>query len=253
MKQNIPGNGGTLLHELSVRAKTENFHQIDKAIPLSVQKYFYRMRNVYKACDIEFTPRRLRNIEILIYDKRMGRSWFRHTLVQLSIAPEIRAYRILEDFLQVAPPSLYHWASLAEFNARIDLEASLSDEKPVTVITSGLGGRDNMMRFSAMGATVDNLPLESYQRNLIENELRFALEEVDGVLEKISFEETAFIFSFLAPFDTNFVDLLRDAFTACNEVKNFVDIRTLSVTNEKHYAKRDVVKMLRETQKEEGE
>lgn len=232
MKKNNSNNRELLLEEGDPFADLpQDFQQIDRIIPIEEQKRYYISSHLNRKRQLSLSPKKLASIEGLLYDKRMGENWHRNTLVQLAAVRQLDAYRILEDFLIVAPERLKNWATLAEFDARIAIEADLTDRENVTVVTSGLGGRKNKMRFSSVCITTDWGALQAYQKDLLEKELLYAIKRANGELEDLHIGDSFVIANYLIPIGINPEPILRGAFAICNEMGDFMDISTLRTTN----------------------
>ncbi|KXB38005.1 hypothetical protein HMPREF1869_00210 [Bacteroidales bacterium KA00251] len=245
-------NENSTLDFLPFEGKNTRLFQIDKSVPLGVQMQFYKKLATARLRKPSFTQRRLTYIESLLYDKRMGTKWLKNTLVQLAATRQIKAYRLLEDFLMVAPRPLYHWAVLAEFDARIALEASLSDLEYVAVITTGLGGRDNLLRYSTLFVTKNRLPLQEYQRDLLKEEVLYALEGIKGEFEESTYGDSYAIFSYLIPYGIDPSSLVEGVVAVCNEVGDFIDPQLLHTTNVKPLKSKEVAKYLQSISEDKG-
>lgn len=232
MKRNNPQyNELTEVDKLPLRGGDSPIYQIDKAIPLEEQRRYYIASQATRQRQPHLTRQQLNDIEALLYNKRMGDNWHRNILIQLACTRQIEAYRMIEDFMKVAPPRLCNWTILAEFDARIAIESSLQDLETITIVTSGLGGRGNLVRFSSICATREWQPFELYQRELLWKEFVFALKAEKGEIEDVVHGESYIIFTYLIPFGLEPDKILRKAVSICNELGDFLDENTLRTTN----------------------
>lgn len=206
-------------------------YQIDKAIPLEEQQSYYILSQIASRRNYLLSLKQLNRIEALIYNKQMNVNWHRNMLVQLACTRQVEAYRIIEDFLLVAPKNLKNWAILAEFNARIALETILTDTKSVTVVSSGLGGRDNMMRFSSGCTLLDSKHFEEYQKELAIKEFSYAISENGGKLENCSFGDSCLLLTYLMPIGLHPDGILHETISICNEFGAFLNENNLKTTN----------------------
>ncbi len=245
-------NLGTNSNE-TLNALEEPLFQIDEAIPLEEQRRYFIARQALNKRKIPLSPQKLKDIEALIYNKKMGENWHRNTLVQLSTSGSVEAYRILEDFRCVAPRNLHNWSVIAEFDARVALHSQLGDLEEVTVISTGLGGRGNLLRFCAICATYNWVPFEEYQEKLCHDEFSYAITVAKGIVEQSLVGNGYIIVTFLIPLGTDPHDVLSQAINACNEIGDFMDAHTLRTTNISPIREQDIEHMRKLIEKENNE
>lgn len=217
--------------------------QIDEAIPLEEQKRYFISSQATRSRHPRLSTEELNDIESLIYKREMGEGWHRNTLILLAATGQIEAYRILEDFLVVTPKKLKNWATIAEFDGRIGLEASLSDKQGVTVITSGLGGHNGLMRFMLISAARQWEPLKEYQRDLMLKEFSYAVKNARGEIEEISTGDAYLLMTFLLPLGLVPDPIFHQTVAICNEFGDFLAPENLFITNVNRIEENDIIRI----------
>ncbi len=218
-------------------------YQLDKAIPIEEQKRYFTSSHAARRLRPSLSIEQLNDIESLLYKKEMSEGWLRNNLTLLAATGQIDAYRMIEDFLIVAPKRLKDWATIAEFDAKIALQAALSGTRIVNVITSGLGGRNGLMRFMFVAGSKGWTPFVSFQKDLAINEFKFAITQHAGEIERISSGDDFIIASFLLPLNVNPTPILLKAISICNDMGDFLDPENLFTTNVAPIRKQDIPRL----------
>jgi len=147
-----------------------------------------------------------------------------------TILGEVESYRILENYLKIAPNDLKTWAFLACQQARIFLESNLLEESKI-YIASGLGGKDYRLRYF-FAFSAKNVNYSDSQKNIVKGEIEYYLKKYDGIIENIKFKEKYCISVVLMPLYVNLVDLIQDVVTEINQYGDFIQ-ENVFLTNEK--------------------
>ncbi len=157
----------------------------------------------------------------LIFDDSVPNEQKKLILVQLASISNVEAYRTIEKYLKKPNKKLSKWAHLAFLESRLLLESTFLDENKV-LITTGLGGKGNKLRYFIVFFTDDGSPITNLQQDIIKNELNYALCENDAEIENLIFEEGfAYILTVVPiniPVQQFFNKILRD----CNEFGDFL-------------------------------
>jgi hypothetical protein len=152
-------------------------------------------------------------------------------LVQLASVSKIEAFRTIERYLKRPDNSLYKWAYLAYQANRMLIESSLLEENKV-LITTGLGGKGDKLRYFIVFFTDDGSPINVLQKRIIRNELNFALKKHGAEIEEIIFVDGFATILTIVPMRIP-VQILFDAIIKeCNEFGDFL-FRDYIITNVK--------------------
>lgn len=234
------------LEELLEGIQDAAIFQIDAYVPLAIQQeYFNLSRTMIAAPNSKLSEEEVSDIEQTLYLKSIPEEVHKIQLVKLAISNKITAYRIIQDFLQIAPPSMYYWTLLSEFQARIYLHSSLAEQERAFIFTTGLGGRKGLLRIMALAHTPQWTPLEKYQIDMVQEEFPIAVKKLQGEVEEILVGENYFRFQFLLPIGIEPRRFYTDFASFCNEFGNFLDMKELLLTNERPISENDIHELCR--------
>lgn len=168
----------------------------------------------------------------------------KRSLSLLASIPDVTAYRAIETYhSSPLEPELKNWSAMALVSSRIVLNSNLSGKQQV-YISSGLGGHDKKLRFFALFTTQNRENFTDLQKNIIESEFRFQLEQADVDIEKFEIEDNYFTILMLVPFDVNIKSILQAAIDECNQYGNFLDTKFL-FTNVKILGEEEITNLLK--------
>ena len=123
----------------------------------------------------------------LIFDENVPTDEKKILLVQLASTNHVEAYRTIEKYLRKPNIKLYEWAYIALLESRLLLESQILDEDRI-LVTSGLGGKGNKLRYFIVFFTDDGSAITSLQQKIIENQqnqIEELSKKVEELLEKI--------------------------------------------------------------------
>ena len=166
-------------------------------------------------------------------------SEIKFALVCLASSGNVKAYRAIETYNGIHSDD---WSSMALLQAKIILQTQFSDEKQI-FISSGLGGKEDLIRFYAFFKSKDRKYFSDYQRNLIEKEIPYYIESYKGIAEEIDIKENYFTVLFLLQFQANVKKMLEDAVSECNQYGNFID-KGFIITNMKIFSDEEILREL---------
>jgi len=142
-------------------------------------------------------------------------------LVILALRSNIEAFRVIEKYKEVAPPKLQDFARFAYYISRTLIEGELSDNPP-SLISTGLGGKDNKLRmFIAI--------FPSFEGTFSENQARIIRMEWEETCKnyQIETEKLRFLFEYtslriLVPLNIDLSAVVKEFIAECNKYGNFV-------------------------------
>jgi hypothetical protein len=150
---------------------------------------------------------------------------------------------MIESFAETAGEELRDWVSLSLKESKMHLEGELLGENQI-LISTGLGGRNNKLRYFVVLIARNRDILNGIQKKIIESEFSYVIEESGGEIEEIEFSEYLSAVTLLLPIylpvkhvfdkairECNFYgDFLRDNFIVTNvktipfdEIKTFIE------------------------------
>ena len=221
-----------------------HFHILEQRVPVELQmEYFKYSEQVRKERakpdlnDMDYTAFResLSNPESTTDYKK-------YILSMLATAREVKAYRMLEDYVQHPDEDVSNWAYMALMESRISLESELSDEKQI-YISTGLGGKGEKLRFYVLMLSRDRKPFLEYQRKVIEREFAYFLPKADCEIERLTIGEQYVELVFLIPVRADIKLTLDKVINECNQYGDFLsDIFT--ITNVKELTEQEVTDII---------
>ena len=221
-----------------------HFHILEQRVPVELQmEYFKYSEQVRKERakpdlnDMDYTAFResLSNPESTTDYKK-------YILSMLATSREVKANRMLEDYVQHPDEDVSNWAYMALMESRISLESELSDEKQI-YISTGLGGKGEKLRFYVLMLSRDRKPFLEYQRKVIEREFACFLPKADCEIERLTIGEQYVELVFLIPVRADIKLTLDKVINECNQYGDFLsDIFT--ITNVKELTEQEVTDII---------
>lgn len=214
--------------------------EIDVKLQLAYFKFSNKVKKEAKKNKEEFNLEGLP----LLDDEALSIDDKKELLVKLASIDDAKAYRILEEYSKEKDQELYHWSLLALQESKMLIESSLLDENQV-FISTGLGGRGDMLRYFIV-LIGDNIEFyEDFQQKMIRSEFDFALKNNESELEQINFEEKYALMTALIPFQVKFQQVFKTALNECNQYGGFLQ-KNFLVTNVKKLTLSEVKEIVEE-------
>ena len=218
------------------------FHILEHRIPVDQQldyfKYSDKVRKVFVEIDDAEYERYSTDIEDLersMEEKKM-------ILSVLALSKQVRAYRLLERYVQSPDEGLVNWAYMALMESRITLESELSGEKQI-YISTGLGGKGECIRFYTLILSSEGRYFEEYQREVIEKEFGYFLPKNNCEIERLTIGDKYVELVFLIPIKADIKAVLDDVIQECNIYGNFLS-GLFTITNVKELTKEEVEEII---------
>lgn len=213
-----------------------HLHILEQRIPVELQmEYFKHSEEKRKENQ---PPRPLTDQEcqdvfaLLIDNKESGREEKRDQLTLLATSKNVKAYKLLQEYVQNPDKEVTDWAFMALMECRISLESELSEEKQVYISTR-LGGKGEKLRFYVLMLSADRKPFVDYQRKVIEREFAYYLPKADCEIERLTIGEQYVELVFLIPVRADIKGTLDKVIIECNQYGNFLsDIFTITNVKE---------------------
>jgi hypothetical protein len=222
----------------------DSFHILEELVPMEEQTSFFQYFDALSAKRVRFVPET--EIEILFSpDASIERK--KESITLLASIPDVKAYRALETYKNnPLEPELKNWVSIALLGSRIALDSEFSG-KPQVYISSGLGGHDKKLRFFALFVSPTSEHFTDLQKEIIEREFKFQLENAEVDIEAFEIEDNYFTILLLFPFETDVRTILQASIDECNQYGNFLDNRFL-FTNVKIFSEAEIQEQIKKFQ-----
>jgi len=210
----------------------ENLNIIDEEIDIKIQMDYFDASKKNKELKIDESEILKNQFEI--FENNYNIEQKKDLLIQLASLDNVEAYRVIEKYEKIADQQLKAWASLALQESRMLLESSLLNEKQI-IISTGLGGKNNKLRYFAALNSSKNQPFTELQKKLIKKEFEFVLKNQSGKIEDIQFEKGFATIVVLVPLKTSVKIVVESVISECNQIGNFVNTKFI-LTNTKKYS-----------------
>ncbi len=143
-------------------------------------------------------------------------------LARMASIESVECFRAIEAYLEHAMEPLLSWAILALNESRMLLESMIMDENQV-FISTGLGGKDEKLRYFVVLMSRTRIDLTSTQKMVIKNEFEYILEKFDALMEESQFSGYLATILLLLPLNHSLKSVFKEAIDECNRYGNFLN------------------------------
>ncbi len=178
----------------------------------------------------------------LIFDTSVSLDHKKGILAQLARVSSVEAYRTIEKYLKHPDNILYNWTYLALQESRLLLESKFMEENKV-LVTTGLGGKGNKLRYFIVFFTRDGSTITKIQKKIIISELEFAFYNIGAEFEDIIFEDGFASILSIIPIHIAVKLLFDNIIKECNEFGSFL-FNDYIITNVRVLSKDDISELL---------
>jgi len=192
---------------------------IDEKIDIKLQIEYFDMSKEMKDKVIAFTEWELKSE--MLYDVNIPLGAKKKILVRLASVDNVKAYRIIESFAKIADESIKYWALLALQESRMLLQSKLLDQSQV-LISTGLGGKGNKLRYFFVIFANNEPSFSEYQQKVIKNEFEYILHRNNAEIEEINFIDNIATLILLIPLNVPIQNIFSKTITECNLYGNFL-------------------------------
>ena len=220
----------------------DNFILIDEAIDLSIQEEYFRFSETIDFDNVDYE-------EVLTESDKL---FYEHTHIELKKrilillahlgTPE--SCKILEKYLKISERNLRDWALLSLKECRTFLESVLLKEEG-GFISTGLGGKDNKLRYYFIVGSKDGLPFLEPHRSTLKRGFETICRKYKSEIEEINFEATYAMIGILIPMDVAVGEVIEEGISECNKMSEFL-FPDYYVTNVKKPTHEEISKYIEE-------
>lgn len=197
----------------------DNFNIIEDKINVNLQLEYYE--NSVRVKKTDLNEDEILNNSHILFNKNPDIEAIKYYLNQLASIDKPEAYRIIEKYLNYEHNILIEWTKLAFNESKMLLESSFTNENKV-IISSGLGGKENKLRFFMVFFNINELDFNDTQKKVLRNELETTSFNNDGIIEKIEFNNQFCLITFLMPIKNNLKSIFQETIRECNVYGNFL-------------------------------
>ena len=223
------------------------YHVLEQRVSVELQmEYFKYSQQLRKTATIMSDADFDSYIESLS-DPTLELAKKKSALSSLAISRQVKAYRFLEDYVHKADDDVRDWAAMALMECRISLESELSDERQV-YISTGLGGKGEKLRFFILMIANELKDFADYQKEMIEREFPFALNEAGCDIERLTIKEKYAELLILMPMRRDVKSIFDRVISECNQYGNFLST-VYTITNVKELSEEEIDLVIKKYEK----
>ena len=219
-----------------------SFTLIDEAIVLSIQEEYLTFSETIDFNNVDHEEV-LTESDKLFYEHSPIESKKR-ILILLAHLGIPESCRTLEKYLKISERNLRDWALLSLKKCRTFLESVLLKEEG-GFISTGLGGKDNKLRYYFIVGSKDGLPFSETHRNTLKRGFETISHKYKSEIEEINFGATYAMIGILIPMDVAVGEVIEEGISECNKMSEFL-FPHYYVTNVKKPTQEEISKYLDE-------
>ena len=136
-------------------------------------------------------------------------------LMQLASWGTVEAYQLLRQYCTRPDPALAEWSRIALYECQMRLEQDLLDV-PVGLISTGLGGDGERLRYVFVLVFRGEAPAEGQQREIGEG-LERVCQQYRSVVEQAQFRSTCFYVQVLVPMNVAVGKVIEESIARLNQ------------------------------------
>ncbi|MDR1258998.1 MAG: hypothetical protein LBK65_06960 [Tannerellaceae bacterium] len=219
------------------------FHVLEQRVPIEAQLEYFKYSEQMRKNNVKMTDDEYHIYHKSLYTDTLSAEHKKYILSALAISNDVRAYRLLEEYVQRPDPDVTNWAYMALMESRISLESELLQEKQI-YISTGLGGKGEKLRFYVLIIASGEEPFQEYQRQTIEREFDYYFPTEECEIERLTIHELYVELSLLVPVRKDIRSILEKVVTECNQYGNFIS-DSVTITNMKELSATEIEEIIR--------
>lgn len=199
----------------------DNFTLIDEPIDLSAQKEYFSFSETIDFDNVDYKD--VLTGSDRLFDKDTPIESKKKILILLAHLGTPESSKILERYLKSSEANLRDWALLSLKECRMFVESVLLKEEG-GFISTGLGGKDNKLRYYFIVSSKKGLPFSDSHRNILKREFETASHKHKSEIEEINFEATYAMIGMLIPMDIAVGEIIEEGISECNNIGEFLSL-----------------------------
>lgn len=221
----------------------ENFKILEEVIDLEIQREFFEAAKTIdkklNESDVEGLIEQLNKLESTEEEQK-------EAILKLSAIDSVEAYRALESKQENSIGKIKSWAILAFQQSRMIMQSSFLEEQTV-YISTGLGGKDQMLRyFIVFPFNLEN-EITDLQKGLLSKELDFTIKTNHGTLEEFDLQQNYATAKVLIPITAPVSEIFNEILDECNQFNSFLN-PNMVITNTKILNNEEIISLLNNEQ-----
>ena len=139
----------------------------------------------------------------------------KNILAQLAIRGTAEGYQLLQQYCSNCEPALEQWAKIALYECQMHMETDLFDA-PVGLVSTGLGGEEEWLRYIFVLALQGECPVEEQQQE-IESTLGRVCQQNHSKVEQVQFSPSYLSVQILVPLDEAVGEVVEEVIARLNQ------------------------------------
>ncbi|MBQ7214300.1 MAG: hypothetical protein IJS25_07200 [Bacteroidales bacterium] len=219
----------------------KHFQVLETPVDVDVQLAYYQQARTQEKPGTPPDGKQLEQYEETLRSGQTDTEEKKRLLITLASVGTPEAYRIIERYAAKPDEGLEAWSIMALHESKMVLESSLLDENQV-YISTGLGGKDDMLRYFAV-ILHKQAPLEDFQKKVLDGEVRDAVNAAEGVTERIAHYGGFSTVQLLIPVRNDLTHVLISAIQESNAYGDFLETDML-ITNMKILSNKEIMQLI---------
>jgi len=220
----------------------DSFALIEEPIDLSIQEEYFRFSEAIDFDNVDYEEVLMESDKL--FDKHTTIELKKRILILLAHLGTPESCRTIEKYLKTSEGNLREWALLSLKECRAVLESVLLKEEGV-FISTGLGGKDNKIRYYLIVSSKDGLPFSESHRNTLKRGFETISHKYKSDIEEIAFGANYAMIGILIPMDVAIGKVIEEGISECNKGSEFLS-PDYYVTNVKKPTHEEISKYLEE-------
>jgi hypothetical protein len=215
---------------------------IDEPIGLSLQEEYIRFSETIDFDNLDYEGVLTESDKL--FDEHTPIEFKKRILILLAHLGTPESCRTIEKYLKISEGNLRDWALLSLKECRTFLESVLLQEEQ-GFISTGLGGKDNKLRYYFIVSSKDALPFSETDKNTLRRGFQTITRKYKSEIEEINFEAAYATIGILIPMDVAVAEVIEEGITECNKMTEFL-LPDYYVTNVKIPTHKETSRYLKE-------
>jgi len=197
----------------------DKFKIVEKEIKFEIQQEYIELskrNNIDNLQEINIS-----GLKTELFDSKTEPNKIKETIVMLGNIGSIESLKILQEYYEKSIDGLKPLIRLSIQENIMFLENEFDDE-PIGMILSGLGGKNNKLRYYFVIISQTEESFTKHQKRLIEIEYDLICKQYNTEIEKIDFKNDYAEIIILMPLNVALDTVVMEGMKKCNEFGNFI-------------------------------
>lgn len=196
----------------------ENLNIMEDTIDVDLQvEYFEYSKRISQEFDGDWA---LEQVDLLS-DPDYPSDGKKQLLARLATMEDVSAFRAIESYARDPDRELKDWSALALQESKMHIESHLLEENQV-FISTGLGGKDNKLRYFVVLIARNREPFSDFQLHIIQNEFPYIMKKYDAEIEEFDSSGYLATFTLLLPIQYSVKEVFTEGISECNLYGDFL-------------------------------